>query len=66
MNSFGRPLIKIYKPYILPILEYACVLWDDCCIRDTQTLECLQLWEARLFILFTNSLQLIIFKVKHT
>jgi hypothetical protein len=36
-------LSKIYKTYILPILEYGCGLWDDCCIRDTQKLECLQL-----------------------
>jgi hypothetical protein len=34
--------------YILPILEYACELWDDCCIRDTQKLECLQLEAARI------------------
>ena len=41
-------LSKIYKTYILPILEYACELWDDCCIRDTQKLECLQLEAARI------------------
>ena len=37
---------KIFKTYILPILEYGCALWDDCCIRDTQKLECLQLVAA--------------------
>ena len=31
-------LSKIYKTYILPILEYGCELWDDCCIRDTKKL----------------------------
>ena len=41
-------LSKIYKTYSLPILEYGCELWDDCCIRDTQTLECLQLEAARI------------------
>jgi hypothetical protein len=41
-------LSKIYKTYNLPILEYGCELWDDCCIRDTQTLECLQLETARI------------------
>jgi hypothetical protein len=41
-------LSKIYKTYILPILEYGCELWDDCCIRDTQKLECLQLEAARI------------------
>jgi hypothetical protein len=30
------------------VLEYGCELWDDCCIRDTQTLECLQLETARI------------------
>jgi hypothetical protein len=44
------PLIKIYKTYILPILEYSCelchILWVDCCIRDSQKLECLELEAA--------------------
>ena len=39
---------KIYKTDILLILEYGCELWDDCCIRDTQILECLQLEAARI------------------
>jgi hypothetical protein len=30
------------------ILEYGCELWEDCCIRDTQKLECLQLETARI------------------
>jgi hypothetical protein len=30
------------------MLEYGCGLWDDCCIRDTQKLECLQLEAARI------------------
>jgi hypothetical protein len=36
------------KTYNLSILEYGCELWDDCCIRDTQKLECLQLEAARI------------------
>jgi hypothetical protein len=32
----------------LNLLEYGCELWDDCCIRDTQILECLQLEAARI------------------
>jgi hypothetical protein len=40
-NFIVEGLSKIYKTYILPILEYACELWDDCCIRDTQKLEVL-------------------------
>ena len=37
-----------YKTYILPILEYGCELWDNCCVRDTEKLERLQLEAARI------------------
>ena len=32
-------LSKIYVPYILPLLEYACELWDECCSRNADKLE---------------------------
>ena len=32
-------LNKIYVTYILSLLEYACELWDGCCLRDTDKLE---------------------------
>ena len=36
-------LSKICVPYILPLLEYACELWDECCSRNTDKLNQLQL-----------------------
>ena len=37
---------KIYLTYILPLLEYACELWDGCSSRDADKLELLQLEAA--------------------
>jgi hypothetical protein len=41
-------LSKIYVPYILPLLEYACELWDECCPRNADKLDQLQLEAARI------------------
>ena len=41
-------LNKIYVTYILPLLEYACELWDGCCSRDADKLEQLQFEAARI------------------
>ena len=41
-------LNKIYQTYILPLLEYACEVWDGCCLRDSDKLERLQLEAARI------------------
>ena len=41
-------LNKIYLAYILPLLEYACELWDGCSIINTDKLEKLQLEAARI------------------
>jgi hypothetical protein len=41
-------ILKIYITYILPLLEYACELWDGCCSRDADKLEQLQLEAARI------------------
>ena len=38
----------IYVPYILPLLEYACELWDECCPRNADKLDQLQLEAARI------------------
>ena len=32
-------LLKIYKTFILPILEYACELWDGCNVIESEKLE---------------------------
>jgi hypothetical protein len=39
-------LSKIYVPYILPLLEYACELWDECRPRNADKLDQLQLEAA--------------------
>ena len=41
-------LNKIYVTYILPLLEYACELWDGCCSRDADKLEQLQFEASRI------------------
>ena len=41
-------LSKIYVPYILPLLEYACELWDGCCSRNAAKLDQLQVEAARI------------------
>ena len=41
-------LNKIYVTYILPLLEYACELWDGRCSSDADKLEQLQFEAARI------------------
>jgi hypothetical protein len=38
----------ICVPYILPLLEYACELWDECCPRNADKLDQLHLEVARI------------------
>ena len=41
-------LDKLYLVYIRPLFEYACELWDNCGIVNSQKLEQLQLEAARI------------------
>jgi hypothetical protein len=41
-------LSKIHVPYILPLLEYACELWYECCSRNADKLDQLHLEVARI------------------
>lgn len=41
-------LLRIYKCFILPVLEYACEVWDGCTEIDKQRLESVQLEAARI------------------
>ena len=41
-------LDKLYLVYIRPHFEYACELWDNCGIGNSQKLEQLQLEAARI------------------
>ena len=42
-------LDKLYLVYIRPFFEYACELWDNCGIGNSQKLEQLQLEASRIF-----------------
>jgi hypothetical protein len=48
LEKVGRDFTLSGKEFHNFILEYDCELWDDCCIRDTHKLECLQLEAARI------------------
>ena len=41
-------LLKIYKTFILPVLEYACELWDGCNVFESNLLEKAQREAARI------------------
>ena len=41
-------LNQIYMSYLLPVVEYASVVWDGCSERDSQTLQKIQNEAARL------------------
>ena len=43
-----KSLETIYFTFIRPKLEYACQIWDDCCERDKESLENVQLNAARI------------------
>ena len=43
-----KSLETIYFTYIRPKLEYACQIWDDCTTRESNKLENLQLYAARI------------------
>ena len=43
-----KTLLKIYKCFILPILEYACEVWDGCTAQECDILESVQLEAARI------------------
>ena len=43
-----QTLLKIFKCFILPVLEYASELWDGCSQFDKQRLESIQLEAARI------------------
>ena len=40
MYTFSRvALNQIYLSYLLPIIEYSCVVWDGCTERDIESLQ---------------------------
>ena len=42
-----QTLVKLYTTLIRPILEYGCIIFDNCTVRDQELLETVQLDSAR-------------------
>ena len=51
-------LNQMYMSYLLPVVEYASVVWDGCSERDSQTLQKIQNEAARLVTGLTRSVSL--------
>ena len=57
--SFSRTALnQIFLSYILPILEYSCIVWDGCTIQNTNSLQRIQNEAARLVTGLTRSVSL--------
>ena len=52
-------LNQIYLSYVLSILEYPAVVWDNCTIQDSNTLEEPQNEAARIVTGLTRSVSLV-------
>ena len=51
-------LNQIYVSYVLPIIEYSSVVWDNCSDQDAYALEKLQNEAARIVTGLTRSVSL--------
>ena len=51
-------LNQIYLSYVLPIFEYSSIVWDNCTVQDSSTLDKLQNEAARIITGFTCSVSL--------
>ena len=49
---------QIYLSYLLPIIDYSCVVWDGCTERDIESLQKLQNEAARIVTGLTRSVSL--------
>ncbi|MCG8097314.1 MAG: hypothetical protein JAZ17_27465 [Candidatus Thiodiazotropha endolucinida] len=57
--TFSRvALNQIYLSYLLPIIEYSCVVWDGCTIEDINSLQKIQNEAARIVTGLTRSVSL--------
>ena len=57
--TFSRvALNQIYLSYLLPIIEYSCVVWDGCTERDIESLQKRQNEAARIVTGLTRSVSL--------
>ena len=51
-------LNQMYMSYMLPVVEYASVVWDGCSEQDSQTLQKIQNEAARIVTGYTRSVSL--------
>ena len=57
--SFSRnALNQIYFSYLLPVLEYACIVWDGCAAHNSDILDKIQNEAARIVTGLTRSVSL--------
>ena len=57
--SFSRQALnQIYMSYVLPILEYSSIVWDNCTVYEAEALEKLQNEAARIVTGLTRSVSL--------
>ena len=54
----SRSLNQIYISFLRPVLKYAFVVWDNCTVREKESLEKIQNETARTVIRFTRSISL--------
>ena len=57
-STSKNALNQMYMSYLLPVVEYASVVWDGCSERDSQTLKKIQNEAARLVTGLTRSVSL--------
>ena len=51
-------LNQIYLSYLLPVIEYSCVVWDGCTVQDIKSLQKLQNETSRIVTGLTRSVSL--------
>ena len=48
-SNFSRTALnQIFLSYILPVLEYSCIVWDRCTVQDMNALQKVQNEAARI------------------
>ena len=57
--NFSRTALnQIFLSYILPVLEYSCIVWDSCTVQDVNALQKVQNEAARIVTGLTRSVSI--------
>ena len=57
--NFSRTALnQIFLSYIVPVLEYSCIVWDSCTVQDMNALQKVQNGAARIVIGLTRSVSI--------